>query len=362
MVNRRMMPRMGRLACILWLAAACASPASGTAADGGKGVGSPRSDGGASDDTGEAGAGAWTCPAGPFGDPIPSGATLTRIAAVPPSDSFNADRSADTTLEGPVWSGHVLYLSEFLGSPNPPPSRILQVTTSGDVSVVLADSGSNGLALDSSGVLYGAIHADGSISRFDLDTGSRTPIATGYQGSRFDSPNDLTIRHDGNIYFSDPSYQAPSPLPQSATRVYRIAPGTNAVTVVDATLTQPNGVTLSLDESTLYVSSTHGIYSYPVMTDGTTGSGTPFAPGLNGDGMVIDCAGNLYVAEIGTGNVDVLSSTGMQIGQLAAAGVGAVTNVAFGGSDRKTLYISAQGSAGQQGLFQVALEIPGMPY
>jgi gluconolactonase len=356
-----MVTRIGCFISLFGLAVACTSSVSGTAADGGK-SGSPRSDGAASDDAGEAGAAAWTCPSGPFGDPIPPGATLTRIAAVPPSDSFNANRSADTTLEGPVWTGQTLYLSEFLGSPNPPPSRILQVTTSGDVSVVLADSGSNGLALNSSGVLYGAIHADGSISRFDLNAGSRTPIATGYQGNRFNSPNDLTIRRDGNIYFSDPSYQAPSPLPQTATRVYRIAPGTNAVTVVDATLTQPNGVTLSLDESTLYVSSTQGIHAYPVMADGSTGSGTVFVPGLNGDGMVIDCASNLYVAEIGTGNVDVLSPTGTQIGQLTAASVGAVTNVAFGGSDRKTLYVSAQGSGGQQGLFQVALGIPGMPY
>jgi gluconolactonase len=216
--------------------------------------------------------------------------------------------------------------------------------------------------VDSSGTLYGAIHEDGSISRLDLTTSVRTPLATAYAGKRFNSPNDLTIRHDGNIYFSDPDYQAPKPSPQAATRVYRIAPDTYAVTVVDATLTEPNGVTLSLDESTLYVASVHGVYSYPVLSDGSTGSRTAFLPGVNGDGMVMDCAGNLYVAMLGTANVNVFSPAGVQIGQLTAVGVGAVTNTAFGGPDRKTLYVSAQGQHGQQGLLEATLSIPGKPY
>jgi gluconolactonase len=284
---------------------------------------------------------------------------LTRIAGVPPSDGFNASLSNGTTVEGPVWTGATLLVSEF-GGVNPPPSRILQVAPA--VSVLIASSGSNGLAMDSSGTLYGAIHADGSISRLDVTSGVRTPLAPAYGGKRFDSPNDLTIRHDGNIYFSDPDYQAPKPFPQAATRVYRIAPGTNAVTVVDATLTEPNGVTLSLDENTLYVASVHGVYSYPVLSDGSTGPGTAFLPGINGDGMVLDCAGNLYVAMLGTPNVNVFSPAGVQIGQLTAAGVGAVTNTAFGGADQKTLYVSAQGQHGGQGLFQAALSIPGKPY
>ncbi len=323
---------------------------------------SGQADGVAQPEGGDGGALAWTCPSGPFGEPIPAGAVLKRVANVPPSDSFNHETSDDTTIEGPVWIGQALYFSEFSASPNPPPARLLQLTTSGSIGVVVADSGSNGLAVDTSGTLYGAIHADGSISRFDLTTGSRTPIAAGYPGKRFNSPNDLTVRQDGNIYFSDPSYQAPTPLPQSGTRVYRIAPGANAVTVVDATLTQPNGVSLSLDENTLYVASTHGIYAYPVSADGSTGTGTAFASGVNGDGMVFDCAGNLYVALLGTANVGVLGPSGAQIGLLTAPGAGAVTNAAFGGPDRKTLYVSAQGAGGQQGLFEVALNIPGMPY
>jgi len=236
---------------------------------------------------------------------------------------------------------------------------------SSGVSVAMADAGSNGLAVDGAGVLFGAVHADGSISRFDLDAGTRTPVATSYMGNRFNSPNDLAIRSDGNIYFSDPNYQAPSSQPQSQTRVYRVAPGTNAVSVVDATLTQPNGVTLSLDENTLYVSSNSGIMKYPVMSDGSTGTGTQLSS-ANVDGMTMDCAGNLYGALINSGGtVVVFAPDGTQIdqGMLKVTGTTQITNVAFGGPDHKTLYITAQGNGSQgQGLFKVDLAFPGMPY
>ncbi len=194
------------------------------------------------------------------------------------------------------------------------------------------------------------------------------PVVSAYMGMRFDSPNDLAIRSDGTVYFSDPNFQAPSPYPQTATRVYRYTPSTSTLSVVDANLGQPNGVTLSPDESTLYVSSNNGIQKYPVMADGSTGPGAVFAQSpnasLNIDGMVADCAGNLYGTVIGTGNVVVLSPTGAQIGSMFAVttGSGVVTNVAFGGSDRKTLYVTTQGSSGTQALYKVALSIPGMPY
>jgi gluconolactonase len=263
-----------------------------------------------------------------------------------------------------VWIGDSLFVSEFPGSPNPPPSRIIQVSSSGTVSVALPDAGTNGLAVDLTGVLYGAVHADGSISKFDRTSGARTAVASTYMGMRFNSPNDLAIRSDGNIYFSDPNYQAPSSQPQGMTRVYRVAPGTNTVSVVDATLTQPNGVTLSLDENTLYVSSNNGIVTFPVMADGSTGtrSSTPFSS-TNIDGMTLDCAGNLYGAVINSGNIAVFSPTGTQLGMISVAGTSAVTNVAFGGADHKTLYITAQGSGSSgRGLFQVQLAFPGMPY
>jgi len=302
------------------------------------------------------------CPAGPFGNPIPAGATVSRVAGIPPADTFNVNETAFGIIEGPVWIGEAIYMSEFGALVEPPPSRILKLTEAGVVSVAISDSGSNGLAVDKTGVLYGAVHKDGSITRFDLTAGTGTPITNGYMGSRFDSPNDLAIRSDGYIYFSDPDFQAPTPAPQAQTRIYCVAPGTNAVSVIDATVSEPNGVTLSLDESMLYVAAPSGLRGYPMRADGSAGPSTFFAQNVNGDGMVIDCAGNLYVAEINTTTVAVFSPAGAPLGSLSVPGVQAVSNVAFGGDDRKTLYITTLGPAGEYELFKVALAIPGLPY
>src|SRR5262249_31280568 len=149
----------------------------------------------------------------PFGNPVPAGASPTRVTGVPIVDSFNNNGNDFTNVEGPVWIGGALYLSEFPGSPNPPPSRVLKVTSAGVVTVAIATSGTNGLAVAADGTLYGAVHKDGSISKFDLSTGTATPVAGMYSNARFNSPNDLAIRSDGNIYFSDPDYQAPSARP-----------------------------------------------------------------------------------------------------------------------------------------------------
>lgn len=338
-------------------------------ADGGP-AGSPDGGAEATGDGGDGGAIGFTCPAGPFAAPVLTGLTPTKVAGVPPSDAFNNTNNNFGIIEGPVWIGDSLYISEIGQdmsgqSPTPPPpSRILKVTTAGVVSVAIADAGSNGLAVDKNGNLYGAVHKDGSISRFDLGTGAATPVATGYMGIRFNSPNDLTIRNDGNIYFSDPDSQAPSPRPQALNRLYRVAAGTNAVSVVDATLSEPNGVTLSIDQNTLYVTSNGGLFKYPVMADGSVGASTLVTSSINGDGMAIDCAGDLYVASINSSNIIVLGPTGTQLGMISvpAGSVQSVTNAAFGGPDHKTLYITALGSGMQKALFQVTLTIPGMPY
>jgi gluconolactonase len=329
----------------------------------------------------------WTCPTGLAGQlPTLAGATVTRIAGVPPPDDggINQMGYGFSTIEGPVWMGTALFVSEFPGTAVPP-SRILEIAPGGTVTVAGPagwDPGSNGLAVDQSGVLYGAIHEDGSISTIDVATGTRTPIASTYNGKRFNSPNDLTIRSDGNIYFSDPNYQGSSAnggYPQgNVTGLYRVAAGTRTVTLIDGTLNEPNGVTLSLDEKTLYVSSkTNVLNTYPVDSTGAVGASSVFVSTLPSgnyiDGMVMDCAGNLYGAEITSGSnsaVIVLSSTGSVIGTLAVPNAFSATNVAFGGADHKTLYISAQGSGGgqqppgssAQGVYQVALDIPGMPY
>ncbi len=192
-----------------------------------------------------------------------------------------------------MWIGGALYLSEMANTSyssadsNVKQSRILKVTPDGQTSIFIADSGSNGLAVDADGNIVAAVHKDGSITRFSLPGGTPTPIVSMYMSKRFDSPNDLVIHSNGTIYFSDPNFQAPNTLPQTATRVYRVPPGGQAEPIPSASaadmFSNPNGVTLSLAEDYLYVAAGTG-RRYPVMSDGSLGAGTDYAPVNGGDG------------------------------------------------------------------------------
>jgi gluconolactonase len=262
-----------------------------------------------------------------------------------------------TIVEGPVWWRGALYVSEVRGEGAvPPPSRILEITADGAVSIALEDTGSNGLAIDPDDALVAARHSDGSVARIDL-LGGVTFLAATFDGDRFNCPNDLAFRADGNLYFSDPSWQAPTPRPQDATRVYRVDPE-GEITSFDETLDQPNGVTLSPDGDTLYVSGNQ-LVKYAVNADGSLGPRSDFIAGGGGDGMVVDCAGNLYVTR--EGGVVVYSPAGERLVRIPVSGT-ETTNVAFGGEDHRTLYITGMGSNGAQGLFQVELNVPGFPY
>jgi gluconolactonase len=338
--------------------------AGGKASGGGSGGGATT---GGSATGGSGGASAlWACPDGMTGKPTLSGLVPTRIASVPPVDSFNMNNGTYGNIEGPVWIGDALYMSEMNNTPydqqnsNVVQARILRLSSDGNVSIFVADSGSNGLAVDSDGNIVAAVHKDGSLTRFTLPAGTPSTVVNMYMGNRFNTPNDLAIRSDGNIYFTDPNFQAPMPLPQGATRVYRRDPS-GTVTPLSDNFNNPNGITLSLKEDFLYVAASNG-RRYPVMADGSLGAGENFAASNGGDGMVIDCAGNLYVAKGGSSNVAVYAPDGTSIGMItvpSSEGV-QVTNVAFGGADHKTLYIT--GLQNKKGLFEVKLDIPGRPY
>jgi gluconolactonase len=291
-----------------------------------------------------------------------------RVTSVPPLDAFNMNNGNFGNVEGPVWIGDALYVSEMSymayddQNQNVKMSRVLKVTSDGTTTIHIADSGSNGLAVDADGHIVAAVHKDGTLTRYPMPSGMPgTPITGLFMSARFNSPNDLAIRTDGNIYFSDPSFQAPNSPPQAATRVYRVAPGGEITPLPNAAMpdnfNNPNGVTLSLDENFLYVAAAVG-RRYPVMADGSIGPGADFAAISGGDGMVVDCAGNIYVAR--DQGVSVYDSEGGTIGTVAVPEVQSVTNVAFGGADHQTLYITGLGN--QKGLFTLPLNLPGRPY
>jgi gluconolactonase len=303
----------------------------------------------------------FKCPASPGTFMLPTG-KAEHIVGTTPIDSFNMN-AGFTNVEGPVWIGDSLYFSEMTSATPIPPARILKLGPGNVVSIAVSDSGTNGMAVDANNNLFAAVHKDGSISEVTLPSGPVTSVVGMYMGNRFISPNDLAIRSDGTIYFSDPNYQNSSnPEPQSATRLYRVSPPpARTVTPVTDAPMMPNGVTLSPDEMTLYVDGSGGFKKFAVMADGSLGPASDFASVFNGDGMAADCAGNLYVAG-GSPSITVYSPAGMSLGTIQLDMGGTTTNVAFGGMDHKTIYITAQGNDGQRGVFSIASSIAGFPY
>jgi len=208
----------------------------------------------------------------------------------------------------------------------------------------VAASGSNGLAVDNNDQIVAAVqHSPYGITRFNPMTGAAgTKIATTGR------PNDVIVRSDDNIYFTDPD-----------SGFYRITPGGTVGTAMKFNnSSRPNGIELSLDEKTLYVGDVGNstIVKYTLADDGSVmGAGTMFASAQSGhntfDGMCVDCAGNVYVGT--SGGVEVYSSAGTFIGTVPT---GESSNCTFGGADRKTMYVTSR-----MVLKYLTLGVPGLP-
>lgn len=263
-------------------------------------------------------------------------------------------------VEGPVWSDTVgaFFFSEMdfnRQGPNGPPSKIHKLVLPSTSEVFIPESGSNGLAIDAQG-LVACTHDDQTVSRYDLGTRARSTLVSDYQGKHFNSPNDVALHSAGHLYFTDPDWQiGQRPNETGVTGVYfRSASG--ELRQFEAELQRPNGVTLSPDETQLYVGSASGeVHVYQLAEDGTPGSRRLFASVKEPDGMAVDCAGRLYVTSHGPGEVVVLAPTGEVAATLPVAPK--TTNVAFGGPDRRTLLVTAG-----TGVYAMDAPIPGFPY
>ena len=273
--------------------------------------------------------------------------------------------------EGPVWVPHGGYL---LFS-DPPKNTMYRWSGPRGTDVFLEPSGlagdttglrepgSNGLTIDATGALVMADSGNRALARVDLATKKKTILVGEYEGKRFNSPNDLTIARSGAIYFTDPPYGLDglekSPLKELPfSGVYRWTPD-GKVALIDDSFLYPNGVGLSPDETTLYVSNTDGkepiIRAYKLGTDGLpTGHSTFFdttpllGPNVKGmpDGMKIDVAGNLFAA--GPGGILVLSPEAELLGVIGVNGR-TTPNCAFG-EDGMTLFIAATDTVGKMRL------------
>lgn len=267
-------------------------------------------------------------------------------------------------IEGPVWIAEqgVLLFSDMNfggGDAMGPPAKIRRLKPPATFDEFSASSNGNGLALSREGSLLAATHDNQALSVFDLTTAVRTKISVLTGGKHFNSPNDLTVRSDGTVYLTDPDWQLGARNSETKiTGVYRVPPplsisGSNSAVLVDGTLDKPNGIALSPDERTLYVGSSGSeIWKYPVKEDGALGMRSKFADTGGSDGFAVDCAGNLYVT---SDTVEVFAPSGTKLGDITLADT--PSNAAFGGADRKTLYITA-GSR----LYSIRLNVPGFPY
>ncbi|WP_438014197.1 SMP-30/gluconolactonase/LRE family protein [Sorangium sp. So ce315] len=290
------------------------------------------------------------CPGGPYAaDPMPASGRPQLV------------RGGFNYVEGPVWVAELgaLFFSEIhrqsMNSPplNGPRATIHKLTPPSTVETFIDNSGTNGLGIRRDGDLIACTHDTRSVSVFDLGSKERRPVAERHMGKRFNSPNDVVARSDGNVYFTDPSFELTG-QPELPTAVYRVSPS-GQVSVID-TMETPNGIALSPDEGVLYVGDFNSgrIRKYTLQPDGAVGPSSELVSNLmKADGMGVDCAGNLYVAW--RDGVEIVSPSGARLRTIQ--GVGAASNVAFGGADRKTLYITAGSS-----LYAIEMNIPGYPY
>jgi len=213
-----------------------------------------------------------------------------------------------------------------------------------------AEPGSNGLAMDAKGQLYFCEHGDRRVSYLTPGGGKRT-LADNFNGKRFNSPNDLAIARNGDVYFTDPPYGLPGrendkefkELPFNG--VFRTTPQ-GVVALVTRDLDRPNGVALSPDEKILYVAQSHGpapvIMAYQLRADGSTEGGKVFfnckdlkGPGAP-DGIKVDAKGNVF--STGPGGCLIFNPEGKLLGRILCGRPTA--NVAFGESGTK-LYLTS---------------------
>jgi gluconolactonase len=243
-------------------------------------------------------------------------------------------------LEGPAFdrAGN-LYLVDI------PYGRILSVSPQGDWKVVTEyDGWPNGLAVHKDGRIFIADHRRG-ILQLDPASGAVTPVVETVRREGFKGTNDLTFASNGDLYFTD---QGQTGLQDPSGRVYRLRTDGQLDCLIDS-VPSPNGVVLSRDEKALFVAVTRAnqIWRLPLHADGTTTKVAAYvnlSGGGGPDGMALDDTGGLAIAHVGLGVVWLFDRFGEPVARITSCEDRAVTNVAFGGPDRKTLFIAESDS------------------
>ena len=262
--------------------------------------------------------------------------------------------------EGPLWwkEGHYLLFSDIHND------RRMKYEPGRGVAVFQEPTNrANGLTRDLQGRLVACEHDSRRVTRQELD-GTTTVIANSFQGRRLNRPNDVVVKSDGCIYFTDPwtSPAAPEQWDLTFSGVYRVTPDLGTMSLLIDDFVLPNGLAFSPDEKVLYINDTRRahIRAFELLPNGTLAKHTDrvFAdlrgpePGVP-DGMKVDVEGNVYCG--GAGGIWLMDPQGKQLGRIVH-GAPATTNIAFGGDDWKTLYFTSRNHLGS-----VNVKIPGLP-
>jgi gluconolactonase len=267
-------------------------------------------------------------------------------------------------LEGPAYFPASRYLV-FSDIPN---NRIMRFDeTNNSVSVFRQPSNnSNGNTRDREGRLVTCEHLSRSVTRTGHD-GTVTTLATQFEGKRLNSPNDVVVKSDGSIWFTDPSYgilsdyEGEQAVPEMDCHVYRIDPQTGCVYRVADDFVKPNGLAFSPDERLLYIADTGAshmtggpahIRQFAVSDAGKLSGGEVFATCTAGlfDGFRVDRDGRIWSSA--ADGVHCFDPDGTLIGKVQIPEL--VSNLCFGGPKRNRLYITAN-----QSLYSVMVAVNG---
>jgi gluconolactonase len=299
-----------------------ASGAGGRGGDGGVG-----GKGGAG--TGGVPATTSSCPAGPFPKPmVMSTKNVCQDFTFPYSHN-----------EGPAWvaSQKAFFFTNFVAQSGSG-GHILKYTPGGSCEIFIRDVGCNGLAPSIDGNLLAACQQTRSVVRFDLTSKKATTVADTYMGKMLDTPNDLVQHSNGTVYFTNPPNELEGRPVGAGRATFRVDAKGTVSRVGDGDC---NGIALSPDEKKLYV-----ILSNMWDLDAEGVPSNPKSMFTRGDGVAVDCAGNVYA------NGSIFSPDGGTLGSW-----GAGTNLAFGGEDGKTVLVAGPGKQ----LRELTLNVPGPP-